>query len=353
MTEVILKELKASHVLYKIIVLYIAASWLIAAAVGVWDRFSLLLYSEVALASTFLSAVCFLFIVVLRIMIVDRPKHLTRRILHDLQYKWITPQRVAGGLPVICCLMLFMATFSSVKSTIPIIVPFGHWDQIFYKWDHVLHFGTDPWRLLDPLLGYPFASFVINLFYNLWFPIMFGIIFWQAFSMSRPDVRSQFFSSFFCCWIVNGSLLATAFSSVGPGFYGLLYGEINDPFADQLAYLRAASEQFPIWALETQDVLWRSYEQNELSLGSGISAMPSLHVSIALLQVFLGYQICAKLGHVFLVFFLLIMAGSVHLAWHYAIDGYVSVVTTSLIWWFCGKTSRSAQSIRSVSPLTR
>jgi hypothetical protein len=70
--------------------------------------------------------------------------------------------------------------------------------------------------------------------------------------------------------------------------------------------------------------------------GSGISAMPSIHVSAAVLFALLGWRVDRRLGIGFTIFAIVIMIGSVHLAWHYAIDGYLSAALTLVIWWVCG-----------------
>jgi hypothetical protein len=45
-------------------------------------------------------------------------------------------------------------------------------------------------------------------------------------------------------------------------------------------------------------------------------------------------------GRFFLVFMALIWLGSIHLAYHYAVDGLVSVIATALLWWAAGGAIR-------------
>ncbi len=336
----LLQEIKENRLIYGLVFLYLIAGWTLAGLYGVTDRFSILIYSRPVLTTTFMLASLFLGYVVFRVMFVDRPLRLTKTIIDEIKTKWATKERLTQGLPMVLAFMFFIAAFSSVKSMIPVVFPYGYWDTVFYEWDKLLHFGVDPWALLQPVFGYPFVTFIINVLYNLWFPVMFAVLYWQAFTLKQPETRGRFFLSFYACWIFNGSILAMLLSSVGPCFYGRLYEGVEDPFAPQMDYLAMANDMFPIWALETQNMLWRTYEANALSFGSGISAMPSLHVSIALLQVLLGYQISKFWGRVFLAFFVVILLGSVHLAWHYAIDGYVSIITTYVIWWLAGKIKR-------------
>ena len=74
--------------------------------------------------------------------------------------------------------------------------------------------------------------------------------------------------------------------------------------------------------LEIQEMLWRVYQSHGIAVGSGISAMPSLHVAIAMSVVLLARKIDRRLAIASTIFTVLIMIGSVHLGWHYAIDGY-------------------------------
>ncbi|MGH6961165.1 MAG: hypothetical protein ACREE7_11820, partial [Dongiaceae bacterium] len=45
-----------------------------------------------------------------------------------------------------------------------------------------------------------------------------------------------------------------------------------------------------------------------------------------------GYAASRRLGHALLLFTVIIQIGSVHLGWHYAIDGYAAAVGSLLIW---------------------
>ena len=68
--------------------------------------------------------------------------------------------------------------------------------------------------------------------------------------------------------------------------------------------------------------------------GSGITAMPSMHVALAwLFYLLVRERIKARLirGGAF-AFVLVTWFASVHLAWHYAVDGLVGILAVSAIW---------------------
>jgi hypothetical protein len=58
-----------------------------------------------------------------------------------------------------------------------------------------------------------------------------------------------------------------------------------------------------------------------------------MHVAIPVLLAGTGWRIHRVAGWALTVFAVLILLGSVHLAWHYAVDGYVSIVAVPLLWW--------------------
>jgi hypothetical protein len=325
--------------LFALVAAYIVAGWGLAAYYDVTDRFSILIYSRPVVTTTLLLAVLFIAGVSGKIMIVDRPRHLKRTIVDTLASRWLTSIRFKQGLPVIIAFLFFMAAFTSLKSMIPVVQPYN-WDAYFMNLDRLIHFGRDPWALLQPLLGYPLITFIINFIYNMWFPVMFGVLYWQSFTLAQTDLRARYLMTFFLCWIVNGTVLAMALSSVGPCFYGLLMPDVDNPFTELMGYLHAADSDYPIWALGAQDMLWSVYQKNALAYGAGIAAMPSLHVSIAFLQMLLAYKINRRIGHIFAVFFACILIGSVHLGWHYAVDGYLSIITTFILWAGMGYCTR-------------
>ncbi len=91
-----------------------------------------------------------------------------------------------------------------------------------------------------------------------------------------------------------------------------------------------------LWALPTQQYLWDEYIANANGIGSGISAMPSLHVSIAVLMALSIYRLNKTIGYFAYAFAVIIQIGSVHLAWHYAIDGYLATLLTVMLWKIVG-----------------
>jgi hypothetical protein len=197
--------------------------------------------------------------------------------------------------------------------------------------------GTDPWRLLQPYLGRPRVTQAISLIYSLWFLLMFGA--WMSWALTDHPQRMRFLLSFALCWILLGTVAATAFSSAGPVYYAEITGE-GSPFRAQMAYLRAVDKEYPLLSLSIRDQLWLAYITGKPDGGSGISAMPSLHVAIVTLCAISGWYVSWRVGAAMTLYAVAIFLGSIHLGWHYAADGYASVVAVATIWWAVGRFLR-------------
>jgi PAP2 superfamily len=239
---------------------------------------------------------------------------------------------IARHLPVIIMLCIYMPVFSAMKSSISLFADYS-WDPIFIRWDAALHFG-DAWRLIHPLVGYPAATFALNVFYNVWIVVIYGATLFLALRLSNTSLRQRFLLSYFLCWSLLGVGAAIGLASVGPAFVGPLLGQ--DYFEPLTQYLTDANMHYRILSVEVQAKLVNEYREGFRGLGAGITAMPSMHVSMTFL-FFLAFRhvshIAAIISGVFCAF---IMVGSVHLAYHYAIDGYVSIIATAVIWKFSG-----------------
>jgi hypothetical protein len=88
--------------------------------------------------------------------------------------------------------------------------------------------------------------------------------------------------------------------------------------------------------LLAQKALWSLYLSDTPGIAKGISAMPSLHVAIAALNAIVLYKFSKAAGVFGLLYLAVILVGSVHLGWHYAIDGYLSILAVAVIWWATG-----------------
>ncbi|MFD1877834.1 phosphatase PAP2 family protein [Vibrio chagasii] len=154
----------------------------------------------------------------------------------------------------------------------------------------------------------------------------------------------------FSPWEVTHYLFPGALSSAGPAFFH--HFESLDAYAQLMQRLESQSEYLseqgllPLWMLSTQDMLWENYIDGVIIKGSGISAMPSLHVTIAVLMAMTAYKLNKKLGYVAWVYTFIIQIDSVHLAWHYAVDGYVGALCVVILWHLIGYLlKRNHQSI--------
>lgn len=274
---------------------------------------------------------CFRFV---RVMFSSPSGSLWRAILNDLR-GYISARRLLYAAPVLFMMPLFFSAFTMMKNTIPVLVPF-YLDPWLVEADRLLHFGVDPWRWLDPLLGSALMAMVISFFYKTWFMIKYGMICWQAFRLDAGRDREQFLLALLLCWIVIGTVMALAMSSAGPCYFGLVYPQLVDPFAPLMAHLQEANRHYPVFDLVAQDYLWKAYEGHYAVPFSGISAMPSMHLSMATLFLLGVWHLGALWRWLFGVYLILILIGSVYLGWHYALDGYVAIAVTVLLWKLSG-----------------
>jgi hypothetical protein len=328
------------RVLLAIVLAYAAGCYAVGIAAGGGALVSIGLYNGVFALLLGVFALALAVGSVVRVMARRPEGSLYEAIWRDLSANWLSRDRIATLLVPLLLAPLFFSTFSSFKSLIPLVAPFS-WDEAFMRLDRWLHFGVDPWKLLQPLFGTPLMTSALNAVYNAWYFVMFFVFAWQIVSLKRRSLRMQFLLSFVLYWIVLGTGLAMLFSSVGPCYYGRVTG-LDDPFVPLMQYLHSAAAEHPVWALATQEMLWQAYQSKEAALGAGISAMPSMHVAIAVLLALFGWRVSRGLGIALTAFAVLIQLGSVHLAWHYAIDGYASALAGALIWYAVGWAMRRA-----------
>lgn len=250
------------------------------------------------------------------------------RFVGELATSWRIKERVFLALPILPAVAILLPTYSSVKSAIPAITAYDL-DPLFSRMDVWIH-GRHAWEVLQPVLGYPVVTYAINAIYNLWVVFFYVVFCAVAIWVEQPALRRRFLIAFALCWILLGNVAAILLPSVGPCFYGLFYAD--DPYVGLMQYLRGVDQVLPLAALDVQEMLITWWRRGDPGLARGISAMPSMHVSIACLMMLLSWRLgrgWAVAGTLFLV---CIFLGSIHLGYHYAVDGYASLIVTPLIW---------------------
>jgi hypothetical protein len=268
---------------------------------------------------------------ILKLIVIERPN----RLLATIWQRGLTAERrvsICRAISIVVALCVFMPIFSTMKSAIPLFSAF-QWDNSFIEADRAI-FGTDAWQLFYPAMFHPYILALIAFLYHLWILLIYAGGLYFAFKLDQPELRERYFISYFLSWTVIGSFMALAFASVGPCFVQPLFG--IDDFEPLMALLEKANSQIPIMVLDVQAELLLWQKHGEDGLGRGITAMPSMHVSLALLFFLAMRQVSAKAGWLFGGFFAVICIGSVVTGYHYAVDGIVSAFVTCLIWFAVG-----------------
>lgn len=238
--------------------------------------------------------------------------------------------RVAPTIYALVGCFAFSMAFSMLKTSIPFIQPF-YADPFFAQLDRVLHFGVDPYVWAHRLSPWVPANAVAVLYFLIWsLPAVFLPMFIALTDADAARAR-RFLILYAVGWIGLGNIAALMGSSVGPVYYDRLLG--GTTFADLITALQTSGISASKFGM-IQDGLWHLYAQSGQSVGSGISAFPSVHVALScvtMLYLAERSRILAPVGFGFLI---AILFCSVYNGWHYAVDGYASIAVISGVWAF-------------------
>jgi len=271
----------------------------------------------------------------LHLAILRRPKRPLRTCIHDIRTVVLDPRRLGAGLASLLLVAVFSSAFTDAKANIAQIQPFA-WDPWLAGIDRGLHFGHDPWVLLQPVFGSPLATTFLNANYHFWLFLMYFMIFMASFDRHERARSARFIFALLLSFALGGNILAILLSSAGPVYFQA-FGFGTD-FAPLMQGLRASDQVSPVWALDVQRALLKGFhDETEIR---GISAMPSMHVASSAIMTLYAFSWRPWAGWLMVLFSALIMFGSVHLGWHYAVDAYIALPLAVLCWWLAERLCR-------------
>lgn len=305
-------------------------------ALGLPDLDMMRAYAGKALAIAPIAALIGVVVLFMRMML-RRERSPLRKMAEIIRHSFSDKIALPTRLGLLLLMPVLFCAHGSLKMALPFAIGFNV-DSFLVHADRFLFLGNDPWRLTHALFGNAELTLIIDRAYRYWVP-MLGVAIAYFGLFARHEDRARFFLTFSAAWILLGVIGAYFGSSVGPCFLGPLGDPAATGYTELMARLHAIEAELGgkpgspvLGALHWQQVLWHAYDSRKLGFAMGISAMPSMHVSIATIYVLS----CRRLGHLpyaaSMAFFAITLIGSVHLGWHYAVDGLASIFGTLAIW---------------------
>jgi hypothetical protein len=199
-----------------------------------------------------------------------------------------------------------LIAFMWMKPLLNYLVPFWA-DPFLADLDHALFLGRDPWTLLS-WMSFPSAGLV---YHPVWFILMIFALLRTAAAPPSPE-RSAVLLGYFTLWSLIGPAIHTMLPAAGPIFYERM------GYGSRFAGIDGGPETRAV-----ADYLWAIYSTGSFGAGSGISAMPSLHVAMSTWTV-IAFGFCApRWRGVAIAGWLAIFTLSIALGWHFAADGII------------------------------
>jgi hypothetical protein len=241
------------------------------------------------------------------------------------------------GAFLLALALTFLDVYAAYKQAIPRFADYS-WDPLLSELDRRVHGGVHPWQLLRGMLDVPAVMFLLDRTYFLWYATSLTFLTLIAWSRDRQR-RVRFMLTFYATWIFGGTVLAMVFASGGPVYFAQFAPDTFNPYEP---LVRTLHETDGLTAIRGHLALWQGFSEGGHPRASGISAMPSIHVAMAILCVLAARTFNRTFGAVMMAYAALIVVGSVMLAWHYAIDAYVSIPMVLALWWLAGRVAKSS-----------
>lgn len=242
-----------------------------------------------------------------------------------------TAERLIGIPVFVLGTVLAFDVYGAFKQAIPRLTSYS-WDGPLAGIDWLIHLGRDPWTLTAWISPGSWGLRFIDQAYTAWFLTLILTILVVA-TWAPTRLRARFFISLAAILMVGGTLGAILLASGGPVYFAEFTGDA-ERFAPLLDSLGGTE------ARDGQRILWEAFASGSDKLYGGISAMPSMHVAMVVLMALGFHRWNRPMGWLVALYAALILVGSVHLGWHYAIDGYASVLLTLWIWSLTGGVLR-------------
>jgi hypothetical protein len=294
----------------------------------------LLLYSEGLAAVWLIAAPCVLLFVLAHNHMSGRSGSALDIVRAFVRERWAGARFLTVLMPF-CCLALVIATYNVFKALL--LPSAGFWFGRYISVGDRAIFGIDAWQLTHRFLPSPWFTQTIDLLYHGWFlPMVVGVTL-CSFANPRSLLGWRYLTSYLLLWTVQGSLIAYLLPAAGPALHAAMtqgpsrFHALTAMLATQNSYLVAHGAP-GLTSIGLQHGLIALFGSPVVTLGGGISAMPSMHNAMAVLFACGAWSLRRWLGIVTSAYALLIWIGSVHLGWHYALDGIVACVLTVATW---------------------